>query len=462
MFSIPFTLFILNFQGINASFDKHRVYTPGNVTLGGLFDVHFNGPDDSCGELFTMGLGHVEAMLFAIERINNDSSLLPNITIGYDIRDYCENAGVAMAMAYDLVKSTDPFCQAGKKHSSSHSVVALIGPYDSASGVLVGSLLQVHDIAAISPTATSDELSSRMYQHFFRTVSCDTWQAKAMADIIEHFNWTYVAAVALDDSYGRHGVWTVEREAYKRRTFCIAFSEFIPRHGYAEKLRQIVFKLKQQRNIGVVVVWLSGGHGRAFLQETNRQDVNDRTWIFSDAITAEEAVHLDPRFAGLGGSLGIQLRDYYDQPFDNHLKQMTRKETLKRNLTWWDEFWAQQCNLSLPECQESVASYQSIKKIRSSFIPYVLDAVYAAAHAIDNIYKCVEPYGLLPEGKCPEVLPTIAARHLRLYLQNVSFDGVTGRVKFDEFGDPEMASYDIINFQRSHSGKRYARRGVDI
>lgn len=462
MFSLPLTIFILNIHGINAVFDKHRVHKPGDVTLGGLFDVHFNGPGDNCGELFTMGLGHVEAMLFAIERINNDSSFLPNVTIGYDIRDYCENAEAAMTMAYDLVKNTDPFCRPGPKshateNSSSDPVVALIGPYDSASAVLVGSLLQVQDIAAITPTATSQELSSRMYRHFFRTVPGDKWQAKAMADIIEHFNWTYIAAVAADDSYGRQGVWAVEREVYKRRTFCIAFSEFIPRLGYTEKLREIVFKLKQQRNIGVVIVWLSGGHGRAFLQETNKQGVNGRTWIFSDAITAEEAVHLDPRFAGLDGSLGIQLRDYRDQAFDEHLRQMTRTKTLKRNLSWWDEFWAQHCNRSLPECRENISSYQSIKKIRSSFVPYVLDAVYAVAHAIDRIYKCMEPYGLLPGGKCPRVLPgSIAARHVRMYLQNVSFDGVTGRVKFDEYGDPEMASYDIVNFQRSYrSGKRY-------
>ena len=428
----------------------------GDVILGGLFDVHFKGPEKNCGELFTMGLGHVEAMLFAIESINNDSSLLANVTIGYDIRDCCENSARAMTMAYDLVKKADPFCLSGKNRAvdnrSSEPVVALIGPFDSTSSILVGSLLQVQDITAVSATATSHELSSRMYQNVFRTVPCDIWQAKAIADIIEHFNWTYIAAVAIDDSYGRQGVWAIEKEVYRRRTFCIAFSEFIPRLGYAEKLNQIVSKLKQQRSIGVVIVWLSGGYGRAFLQETNKQGLNDRTWIFSDAITAEEAVHIDPRFMGLDGSLGIQQRDYRNQLFDEHLRQMTRKNTLKGYISWWDEFWAQQCNGSHPECRDGV----SIKKVRSSFVPYVTDAVYAVAHAIDKIFRCVEPHGLLPGGKCPDVLPSIGARHLRLYLQNVSFDGVTGRVKFDQFGDPETASYDIVNFQReNHPGKRY-------
>ena len=441
----------------DTNFHQNRVFKRGDVTLGGLFDVHFNGPNDNCGELFTMGLGHVETILFAIERINNDSSILPNITIGYDIRDYCENAGMAMRMAYDLVKNTDPVCQAEKNRTSDISsppVVALIGPYDSASAVLVGSLLQVHGIVAISPTATSHELSSKMYRNFFRTVPCDTWQARVMADIIEYFKWTYVAAVALDDSYGRQGVWAVEKEVYRRRTFCIAFSEFVPRLGYNEKLAQIVFKLKQQRNIGVVLVWLSGGFARAFLHETNKQGVRDRTWIFSDAMTAEESVHLDPRFTGVDGSLGIQPRDYHQLPFDEHLKQLTRTATLKRNSPWWDEFWAQLCNHTLSECNDNISSYQLIKKIRSSFVPYLLDAVYAVARALDNIYKCVEPNGLLPGGKCPRVAHGIVTKSLPLYLQNVSFYGASGRVQFDHFGDSKVASYDIINFQRSNLRER--------
>lgn len=432
--------------------------------LGGLFDVHIKGPNDTCSsELFTMGLGHVEAMLFAIERINNDSRILPNVTIGYDIRDYCENAGMAMTMAYDVVKSTDPLCQSGKNRtndlSPSHPpVVALIGPHDSISAVLVGSLLQVHGIAAISPSATSHELSSKMYRNFFRTVPCDTWQAKVMADIIEHFNWTYVAAIALDDSYGRQGVWAVEREVYTRRTFCIAYSEFVPRLDYTEKLSQIVFKLKQQQNIGAVIVWLSGGYGRAFLQETNKQGVRDRTWIFSDAITAEESVHLDPRFTGLEGSLGIQPRDYHNQDFDDHLRKMTRARNLNSSLSWWEEFWAQQCTHKLSQCKKNMSLYQSVKKIRSSFVPYLLDAVYAVAYAIDKMYKCVEPNGLLPGGKCPRILPSIDTNKLPLYLQNVSFDGVTGSVQFDESGDVQMASYDIINFQRGDlPGKGYKK-----
>ena len=81
-------------------------YKDGDVILGGLFNVHKLQENSKahCSELNTRGFGRAQAMIFAIETINRNSSLLPNITLGYDIRDYCENATKAMDMTNDLVK----------------------------------------------------------------------------------------------------------------------------------------------------------------------------------------------------------------------------------------------------------------------------------------------------------------------------------------------------------------------
>ena len=56
-------------------------------------------------------------------------------------------------------------------------------------------------------------MSSQMYKDFFRTVPPGNWQAEVMADIIELFNWTYVAAVGLDDSYGLNGISALDRKS---------------------------------------------------------------------------------------------------------------------------------------------------------------------------------------------------------------------------------------------------------
>ena len=57
-------------------------YKDGDIILCGLLRVHLRGESENqCGELDVMGLNPVLAMIFAIEKINNDSNLLPNISL---------------------------------------------------------------------------------------------------------------------------------------------------------------------------------------------------------------------------------------------------------------------------------------------------------------------------------------------------------------------------------------------
>ena len=458
-----FTLLLLPFASCN---HDTTAYKDGDVILGGLFNLNFAGDGEHCGELFTMGLGHAEAMIFAIDNVNQNPNLLPNVTIGYDIRNYCESIALAMQITYNLVRGSDPVCMTTVKVNCSalgnatkvepKPISALVGPYNSGSAVLVGSLLQIANIPAVSPTATSVELSSRLYKDFFRTVPPDNWQARVMADIIELFNWTYVAAVGIDDSYGRNGIWALEKESYDRKSFCVAFSEFIPRLEYQEKIRQTVSRIKLKPSIGVIIVWLSGGHGRAFLKEATDENLQGKTLILSDALTAEEAVFLDPRFTVLDGSLGIQPRDYPDLAFEEHLKQITPAKSVQREMVWWEELWRSQFNCSatssndsgMATCVANLTSYHAVTKIRSSFVSYLIDAVYALAHALDGIYSCSTPHGAHAADSCPSVQPTVKGSDLQKYLRNVSFEGLTGKVSFDSSGDPLSASYDVINFQR--------------
>ena len=457
-------LFILLFlpqASYNEGYGKKK---DGDVIVGGLLNIHISGTSDQCTEISTTGLGYAEATIFAIEKINKNSTILPNVTIGYDLRDYCFSNARAMKIAYDFMCDGDPVHMSNQNISTSptgyvtetktKTISALVGPFDSASAVLVGSLLQVSDIPAISPSATSDELSSQMYKNFFRTVPPDNWQAKVMADIIELFNWTYVAAVGLDDSYGQNGISALEKESYNRKTFCIAFSEYIPRLGYWNKIKETVLKIKRRSEVAVIILWLSVGHGRAFFAEATAQNV-EKTWILCDALSGR-GTYLNFHLTILNGSLGIKPHDYSVLEFEEHLKTITPAKSIERGAHWWEEFWRLHFNCSATNskqfgvalCEANLTVDHAPQKIGGPFVSYIIDAVYAIAHALDNIYRCslsINGAGYI--GKCPPVKPTVKGRDLEKYLKNISFDGMTGKVRFNKFGDPLTASYDIINFQ---------------
>ena len=184
--------------------------------FGGLVNAHFRGASGGqCGEIDRRGLAVALAMIFATEKINNDSNLLPNVTIGYDIRDYCENVTTATRITYELLAGKS-CADTPQRKRRKKSIVALIGPEESSTAMVIAGCLQMFNLSGISGTATSPELNSYPYKHLYRTRPPDTFRAKAFADIIEHFNWTYVAAVGVDDSYGRQGVWRLLNESQAR------------------------------------------------------------------------------------------------------------------------------------------------------------------------------------------------------------------------------------------------------
>lgn len=454
---------------------EDRYHQPGNITIGGLFLLHYTTEDGKCGEFFPIGLGHVEAMIFAIEKINSDPNLLPNISLGYDIRDYCESAAKAMEHTYDFVRRNELMgevqnasctCVNGKdrKQNEPTPIAAVIGPTDSGSAVLVASLLQVAGIPVISHSATSNELSSPQYRHFFRTAPPDGQQASAMADIIQYFNWSYVAAVAMDDSYGRNGVWELESEAEKRKTFCLSFAEYIPRQEYNVKLKRAVSKLKSYPTIRVVVLWLFGGYGRGFLKEAVKQNLFDRTWVLSDALATEDDVFVGIKISDqriLHGSLGVQPRYLDNQEFENFLIKERSMVSATNVAPWWKEFWQSEtqhnCSAIATRKERNACMERVFRIIYDTYIPYVLDAVSAVANAIHDLENCSSPERKNSADACSKYHVTIDSEELETSLRRVDIKGLTGRISFDQFGDPVTSSYDIVHFQDSDesSNQRY-------
>ena len=87
----------------------------GDIILGGLFPVHFSVPgsdEGQCAEaIWDKGIETLEAMMYAIDAINSDPDLLPNITLGYDIRDTCLSEKIGVDESADMVLANDIFAQ---------------------------------------------------------------------------------------------------------------------------------------------------------------------------------------------------------------------------------------------------------------------------------------------------------------------------------------------------------------
>ena len=431
-----------------------RIYKTGQVVIGGLFPVHVRG------EFRSEYMSLAEAMIFAIEQINNDSSILPNVTLGYDITDTNLTNRHAMNSTLDYVNVhkfafIDPAlngtCAILPKDQLG-PVVAVVGTGTSRSSILVSNLLEVEDIPLISYAATSDELSSSAYPSFFRTVPPDRFQSKVMLDIAKYFHWTYVAAIAADDAYGRSGIEFFRKHS-KLQGICIAYDNFIPISDERDaKIKTIIGELKQMENVGVIVLYCDRTYALNVLKEANRQGLEGRIWVASEAWGNEDnVIHKEELQPVLKGTLGVVFTDITVPSYKKYLLSRT---SLYRSNPWWRVFWENQyeCTFNVTPstasnktlCSDDLNVTEDIfdKELHHSMTTYVINAVYAIAHALDAIFKCK----FSSTGHCPQTKPFVEPRDVLEYLKKVNFSTETSSVFFDENGD-SSATYSIINYR---------------
>uniref|UniRef100_A0AAV2J7F0 Extracellular calcium-sensing receptor n=1 Tax=Knipowitschia caucasica TaxID=637954 RepID=A0AAV2J7F0_KNICA len=187
-------------------------------------------------------------MIFAIEEINDSSSLLPNITLGYRIFDTCNTVSKALEATLSFVAQNkidslnlDEFC-----NCTDHipSTIAVVGAAGSAVSTAVANLLGLFYIPQISYASSSRLLSNKkQYKSFMRTIPNDEYQATAMADIIEHFEWNWVIAVASDDDYGRPGIEKFEKEM-EERDICIHLNELISQYFEEHEIKALADRIE--------------------------------------------------------------------------------------------------------------------------------------------------------------------------------------------------------------------------
>ncbi|KAK8726660.1 hypothetical protein OTU49_009979, partial [Cherax quadricarinatus] len=64
----------------------------------------------TCGEIREQyGIQRVEAAFMAIDKINEDPRLLPNITLGVEIRDSCWYSSIALEQSIEFIRDSLAF-----------------------------------------------------------------------------------------------------------------------------------------------------------------------------------------------------------------------------------------------------------------------------------------------------------------------------------------------------------------
>ncbi|KAL2094438.1 hypothetical protein ACEWY4_009157 [Coilia grayii] len=473
---------------------KQRAQRSGDIMLGGLFPIHLGvqshdqdlaaRPEATeCVRFNFRGFRWLQAMVFAVDQINNSTELLPNVTLGYRIHDTCNTVSKALEATLSFVAqnkidslSLDEFCNCSGKVPST---IAVVGATGSSVSTSVANLLGLFYIPQISYGSSSRLLSNRQqFQSFMRTIPSDEQQAVAMAAVIEHFGWNWVIAVASDDDYGRPAVEKFENEMLER-DICIDLNELISQYATEGEVRALADRI-QNSSARVIAAFATAPDLEPLVRELARRNLTGRVWLASEAWATSSLIARPDYLDVMVGTLGFALRAGHIPGFRDFLRQIRPGSSWAHN-EFVREFWEETFNCYLedengatrrerkqevegeeeeggaslrPRCSgdEDVSSvetpYLDYTHLRISYNVYV--AVYAIAHALQEILTCRPGKGLFANNSCADIRRVEAwqvlkqLRHLRFY------DSLGELVSFNE-GAELHGNYTIVNWHRSPS-----------
>lgn len=346
-------------SGRSQSQDSVSVSLPGDIILGGLFPVHEKGEGAlPCGpKVYNRGVQRLEAMLYAIDRVNNDTNLLPGITLGVHILDTCSRDTYALNQSLQFVRASlnnldtsafeclDTSSPQLRKNASSGPVFGVIGGSYSSVSLQVANLLRLFHIPQISPASTAKTLSDKSrFDLFARTVPPDTFQSVALVDIIKNLNWSYVSTIHSEGSYGEYGIEAFHKEANERHV-CIAAAEKVPSAADEKVFDAIIGKLQKKSSARGVVLFTRAEDARRILQAAKRANLAQPfNWIASDGWGKQQKL-LEGLEEIAEGAITVELQSEIIEDFDSYMIQLT-PESNQRN-PWFAEYWEDTFNCIL-------------------------------------------------------------------------------------------------------------------
>ncbi|XP_035984777.1 extracellular calcium-sensing receptor-like [Fundulus heteroclitus] len=409
-----------------------------------------------CSRINLREFRFAQTMIFAIEEINNRSSLLPNVSVGYKIFDSCASTLPTTRAGMGLMNGEERTF--GKNCSGQSSIHAIIGTSESSTTIVMLQISGIFQIPVISHFATCACLSNRKeYPSFFRTIPSDYYQSRALAKLVKHFGWTWVGAVRSDNDYGNNGMATFI-EAASQEGICVEYSEAISRTGSREHVEKVV-RMIRRGTASVLVAFLAYDEMDVLLEEALYQNLTELQWVGSESwITS---AHLSKkRYSGiLSGSLGFAIRKARITGLQDFLLQVNPSQDPQSNLL--REFWETtfECSFqpNIPgtklcsgseRLQDADNAFTDVSELRISNNVY--KAVYAVAHALHSMMKCKQSSENL--NHLCNLKDQLEPRQVVKYLQDINFTVHSGeRVYFDRNGDP-AAIYELVNWQRNTSG----------
>nr|XP_042125680.1 vomeronasal type-2 receptor 116-like [Peromyscus maniculatus bairdii] len=218
---------------------NYRLTGKGNVMIVGFFPAFNAYPinktiewrmtefsRDYMIELKLRNYQCVLAMMFAIEEINSNPYLLPNISLGFEVHNVPNGQRRTLAALFASLSGTDYGIPNYRCTRKSVSAAVLTGPSWAISEYM-GTLLDLYKFPQLTFGPFDTTLSEQgRFSSLYQVAPKDTSLTLGIVSLMLHFHWNWVGLFIIDDHKGAQ-ILSDLRSELEKNGVCIAFVEMI-------------------------------------------------------------------------------------------------------------------------------------------------------------------------------------------------------------------------------------------
>ncbi|PIO35663.1 hypothetical protein AB205_0183180, partial [Aquarana catesbeiana] len=164
----------------------------------------------------------LQMFLFAIDQMNRNSTILPNVTLGYHLYDSCSDPGKAIKSVLQILSG--PGETIPNYSCRDHQKLAgFIGDQSSTTSLPIAQILSIYNHVQISYGVMDDfGIDRAVFPSFYQTVPGDFMIYHYISELIRHFGWTWVGIISSADESGQRASFRLSR-ILSRLQICVAF-----------------------------------------------------------------------------------------------------------------------------------------------------------------------------------------------------------------------------------------------
>ncbi|XP_042329698.1 vomeronasal type-2 receptor 26-like [Sceloporus undulatus] len=471
----------------HSPFQKYR--QPGDLIIGGIVSQNFvysssitfseeppavlidgvKSPSDTacyfCFDVVPKNYQHIMAMTFAIKEINENSQILPNLTLGFNIYDSCFNAQQTYYASMLLISSLEKFVP-NYICDIQNTLIAIIGGLDSQTSLHMANILNIYKIPQLtySPAPVISDKGPGL--SFYQMFPEEELQYEGILSLLLHFRWTWIGVIIMDTENGERFVQMV-LPLFSQRGVCFAFIEririlkmFTEFENILEQGEKIADKVMSSK--ANVLVAYGESYSLAYFRWLSvlptTKISTGKVWITTAQVELTSFSYQRAWKEDLfHGAISFTT---HSSDLPEFQKFLIKKNPLTpKGDGFIREFWQEAFGCVLPntsvnqmdmrtctgdEKLESLSA--TIFEMRMTSHSYsIYNAVCAVAHALHDLFSSRLKYKAITATK-PRKLHNQYFWQLHHILRRVSFNNSAGdKISFDQNGQL-VTGYDIINW----------------